>query len=220
MTSKTVLNYIKKHYYEETAEEIAGKFDLHPSSVRRIAKENDITKRIRIAITKSYKPIPGFSRYKISESGTIIRAKDSVLIQSQINQEGYHNVKLVNDEGVRKTVRVHRMVAITYIPNPDSLPEVNHLNGKDDNHYKSLEWSSPSNNVLHSYATGLRPRTKGADSARAKYSEDTIHQICKLIEDGYRNKDIVEMIPGINKSLVKCLKRKVRWTHITSLYNI
>jgi hypothetical protein len=54
---------------------------------------------------------------------------------------------------------VHRIVALTFIPNPDRLPEVNHLDGnKHNNHVSNLEWTTRSKQMLHAYATGLREK--------------------------------------------------------------
>ena len=52
---------------------------------------------------------------------------------------------------------VHRLVAETYIPNPDNLPEVNHKDGnKRNNHVSNLEWTTRSGNAIHSWINGLQ----------------------------------------------------------------
>ena len=56
---------------------------------------------------------------------------------------------------------MHRLVAEAFIPNPDHLREVNHKDGnKLNNAVSNLEWVSRSQNMKHSYETGLRPTTK------------------------------------------------------------
>jgi len=56
------------------------------------------------------------------------------------NSDGYLNVHLYAGDG-GKSIKVHRIVAAAFIPNPDNLPEINHKNEKkDDNRVENLEW--------------------------------------------------------------------------------
>ena len=58
--------------------------------------------------------------------------------------------------------RVHRMVAETWIPNPNHYRDVNHINGdKTDNRVENLEWVTHSENMYHAYRTGLRKAAGG-----------------------------------------------------------
>lgn len=66
--------------------------------------------------------------------------------------KGYTCVKL---HGVTKNI--HRLVAETVIPNPDGLPQVNHIDGdKRNNTARNLEWCTSRQNIAHAQATGLR----------------------------------------------------------------
>ena len=70
------------------------------------------------------------------------------------NNGGYKRIKLPKKYKV--DTLVHRLVAAAFIPNPDNLPCVNHINGiKDDNRIENLEWCTVSGNIHHAVKTGL-----------------------------------------------------------------
>lgn len=72
---------------------------------------------------------------------------------------GYESIDL------DKTWLVHRLVASLFIPNPDNLPDVNHIDGnRSNNHVSNLEWSSRSDNQKHAYKEiGRQRKSKVTD---------------------------------------------------------
>lgn len=112
--------------------------------------------------------IPGYGgNYQASNLGRIksigrnvptfygkFRKIDTKLLKP-INHKGYVRYRMTFN-GKSKDPSGHRLVALTFIPNPDNLPEVNHKNGiKNDNRVENLEWCTHSHNILHAYETGL-----------------------------------------------------------------
>lgn len=88
----------------------------------------------------------------LPRNGTINRPR----VLSQCNdKDGY---KLVSFRNKKKfTKKVHRLIAKTFIPNPENKPQVNHLDGtKDNNHVDNLAWVTPSENILHAKSIGLQ----------------------------------------------------------------
>lgn len=94
---------------------------------------------------------------------------------------GYPGVKITKDCRV-SWFHTHRLVGKYFIPNPNSLKEINHLYGdKENNFYLDLEWSTKSDNIKHAFKTGLS-RSKfqnfGKDNPKSKpvsqYSIDGI----------------------------------------------
>lgn len=67
-----------------------------------------------------------------------------------------------------KTKKIHRLVAEAFIPNPLGKPEVNHLNGKEDNRVESLIWATTSENIQHAYKNGLKKPIKGGKNILSK----------------------------------------------------
>lgn len=84
-----------------------------------------------------------------------------------------------------KTRLVHRVIASTFIPNPNNLPEVNHKDGcKFNNSIDNLEWTDRSANLRHAYVHGLRT-AKRTNNARCKLNEDDV----EYIKRNYRRRD-------------------------------
>lgn len=82
--------------------------------------------------------------------------RDLILKPNVSNKWGYPYVKFISKSNV-KTLKVHRLVAQTFIPNPENKPEVNHINGiKTDNRVENLEWVTKSENAIHAFKIGLR----------------------------------------------------------------
>jgi len=81
--------------------------------------------------------------------------KKGKVMSPNINNSGYYYLCLCNGKK-HWYAKLHRIVAATFIPNPDNLPEVNHINGnKLDNSVENLEWCNHSDNHKHSYRIGL-----------------------------------------------------------------
>ena len=120
------------------------------------------------------KKIP-YLNYLISEDGkTIIgtgRIKKNISIQT--DKDGYKCCNLYLNK-VRVHKRVHRLVAETYIPNPNDLPQINHINGiKSDNRICNLEWCTGQENIIHGYKTGLYDNARKMTSARNKLRDSS-----------------------------------------------
>lgn len=107
--------------------------------------------------TDGYVLIDGFPDYMINDKGKIIsfRRKNPVYIKGKISQGGYHVVGLRSEEGVRKHLLVHRLVALAFLKNDKKMPVINHINGdKLDNRVENLEWCDMSHNTQHAYDNG------------------------------------------------------------------
>lgn len=76
-----------------------------------------------------------------------------------------------------KTIVVHRVVAKTWVDNPENKPFVNHKNGnKADNRAENLEWCTTSENILHAYRTGLEKKVLGQRHHAAKMTDEQVRR--------------------------------------------
>lgn len=102
------------------------------------------------------KEIDGFPGYFVTPDGKVYsnwkhscNPKGELKEMSQWNSS--YGYKMVTLCGGRNKLRVHRLVAEAYIPNPNNLPQVNHINeDKSDNRVENLEWMNSSDNIEYS----------------------------------------------------------------------
>lgn len=105
---------------------------------------------------EEWKDVPNYKGfYKISDLGNVKSIYSNKILKPSVDKYGYVRFSATKNKK-QKTLRIHRLVAELFIPNPNNLPQVNHLDGIKTNCTKSnLEWSTDSNNKLHAYANGL-----------------------------------------------------------------
>ena len=106
--------------------------------------------------------------------------KGKILVLSK-DKDGYLIVGL-HDSKRSNTYRVHRLVAISFIPNPNDLPEVNHIDeNKENNNVNNLEWCSTKYNLTYGSRKGAMVGTK---NNHAKLTEDQIKEIRRIYKKG------------------------------------
>jgi hypothetical protein len=113
--------------------------------------------------------------YEVSNYGRIRKIKTGRIIRGN-KRDGYIHFNS-NHNGIRFTVRVHRLVAKYFIinPNPSEFDCINHLNcNRSDNHYLNLEWCNRQLNLDHAVNLGRIPRravinTKTGEILRSAY---------------------------------------------------
>ena len=131
---------------------------------------------------ENWKEIKNGNYYQISNLGNVrsLNYKNTGLtkILKQSNHKDGYKIISIYFNKIRKTVRIHRLVANAFIENIYNKSEVNHINGiKDDNRVENLEWCTHSENIIHSYKMGLQVGLKRTNNPNSKITEKQINEI-------------------------------------------
>lgn len=125
--------------------------------------------------------IKDFENYLISKDGDIYSNYTYRKLKCSKDKNGYLKIRLVNKSG-RKSMFLHRLLAIQFIPNPLNKPFINHIDGnKYNNKLNNLEWCTHKENMKHAWDNNLykdyTESIKKANKATSIEVFDTLNKI-------------------------------------------
>ena len=102
------------------------------------------------------KQIKKYPDYFVTKEGLVFSSKTNIYLKFSYDKQGYQRVGLYTGNYKSKTIKVHRLVAETFIENTENKTDVNHIDGnKSNNNVYNLEWCTRSENIKHSFKIGL-----------------------------------------------------------------
>lgn len=154
--------------------------------------------------------------YLVSDRGEVFN-KHGRKLKHFDNGRGYRIVSLRVD-GKSRVYGVHRLVAMAYIPNPEGLSDVDHIDGdRTNNVVENLRWLSHSDNIKHSYSSGRRD-VAGVNNANAKSDEWQVRKVCQMLEEGLTTKAQIAREVGVSRATVNNIFHRRHWTSISADY--
>lgn len=157
-----------------------------------------------------------YLQFEVSDLGNVrkINKKRPIrIIKQHLHRQGYLRVDMKISDGNRLHY-VHRLVAHYFIPNPNNLPIVNHINGiKDDNRAVNLEWCTKSQNSIHAVKMGLVkvPGLKGENHPSAKLTNNDV----AVIFTSTKSSSELSNIYSISVSQIDRIKTGKSWSAFT-----
>ena len=164
--------------------------------------------------------ISGYGYIEVNNLGTVVKNKKGVPLLFRQNSDGYYFIR-VHWGGKKKPTsktyqrRVHRLVAETFIDNPNNYKEVNHIDGnKHNNSVENLEWCIRSHNVKHAYDNNLKHSSCGEDNGRAKLTSKQVKQIREIYNS--KNVSIYRLAKDYNMSwsMIKFIVTNKNWQNV------
>ena len=122
------------------------------------------------------KEIKKYPNYFVTKKGLVFSSKTNKFLKFSYDQQGYQRVGLQIGNYKTKTIKVHRLVAETFIDNIENKKDVNHIDGnKANNDISNLEWCTRSENMKHAYRMGLKIVTQNQiDGVKKRFSKQII----------------------------------------------
>jgi len=173
---------------------------------------------------ETWKDIPGYNGlYQVSNHGRIKRLSRITLrkgfptrlpetIQKlKIQTNGYLSIGLTIDNN-RKTINVHRLVAIAFIDNTNQKSVVNHIDGNKQNNYvDNLEWCSFSDNSQHAKSKGLKKDVFGEAHGMTSLTENDVKNIRNLAQKGIKGIFIAKNYPSVSYATIQNIITRKTW---------
>lgn len=139
------------------------------------------------------KPYYENPNYLVYPDGTIFSLYRNKEIKHKLDKQGYHivNIKINNQT---KTRRVHRMVALCFIPNPNNLPQVNHKDeNKNNNNIDNLEWVTVKQNC--NYGTRNARLSKAKKGKPLSFKPSRIKSNSKPVQQFSLSGELINTFP-------------------------
>lgn len=151
-----------------------------------------------------------------TSGGTCIRGGHP-LKPSIAKRAGHLRVWLADGSGKKQPKLVHRLVAEAWIPNPQNLPVVNHIDGNGSNPCAdNLEWTTASGNCAHAVREGLTkmPGQKGAHNSRSRLTDSIVLAMRKRYSE-IGNASQVGREFGVSSRHAHDVCTGKKWTHVS-----
>jgi DNA-binding transcriptional regulator YiaG len=137
------------------------------------------------------------------------------IVEKILAQKIHKQYKYINlcKSGEQKMIGVHRLVALSFIPNPEGKRYVNHKdNNPSNNHMDNLEWATQAENINHAVRQGRF--NQGTLSPRTKFTEEQVKEIRRKILAKEISQTKLAKELGVTQNCISEIVNRLTWKHI------
>ena len=174
-------------------------------------------------MTEEWRRIDGFPGYEVSDLGRVrsFRPRSGKgpapttprILKMPPKDTGYPHVSMQGPDGRQRTRKVHRLVAVAFLPNPDSLPQVAHRNGNPlDNRAANLRWSTACDNMADTVTHGTK--VFGERVGNSKLTEDDVMAIRGIYSLGDVTQQEIAERYGVDRATISYIVNGHSWGHL------
>ena len=156
-----------------------------------------------------------YEGYFVTEQGDVFSTKYKNIKKLKLGSypNGYLRINISNNNKP-KGILVHRLIAETFIPNPENKCDVNHKNGiKTDNRVENLEWNTRKENIDHAISIGLM-NMSGENNNNSKLTKEQVLEIRELYSTKKYTLMVLAKIFNVSFQLISMIVNKKSWNHI------
>lgn len=167
---------------------------------------------------KEFIPIKGYEeRYFISKDGDVYSSVTNRFRKKVKLKTGYIGL-ILNNKGIEKNFLLHRLIAESFLPNPDKKPHINHKNLiRHDYRLENLEWCTQKENWKHAIDNGVVHPCYGEKHYNSKITLDTAINIFKQKGTGLTLEEVAKKF-NVGKWCVHSIFYKGRWSKAIKEY--
>ncbi len=175
-----------------------------------------------------WKLLPFSSKYSISNLGRLKSNQETIIDSNGVSRNrrerlmrittdkaGYKYIVLRDNNKMKQTLRIHRLVASAFIPNPENLPIINHKDlNKSNNNVENLEWCTQLHNIRDFLSKSSQVYAHGEQSGASKLTNEEVLEIRRIKSSykiGYRK--LAKLFNVTDMTVIGIVKRKT-WKHI------
>lgn len=146
--------------------------------------------------------------YIVYSDGRVFSKRRGIFLVPNVDGGGYLWVR------APKAVKIHRLLAIHFMPNPRCFPVINHKDGnKQNNSLSNLEWCTIKHNAKHAFDTGLNKPRFGADNPASKIKYIDAMVIKEALIKGHKGSDIARYFK-VSRSTIYRVRTLKTWRDV------